>query len=316
MTLKIAFAGVGSIAKRHIVNLHMLLLSRGVEHEIDVYRRSAVKLDDPAAARAVSHIYDDTEVGMREYDILFITTPTSMHYETLRRWVSYAKHIFIEKPVFDRLDYDLDVLSLGSEHVYYVACPLRYNAVLQYAKKNIDMTQIFSVRAICSSYLPEWRPGTDYRSCYSAHKDMGGGVAIDLVHEWDYLTWLFGFPQKVCYFGGTYSSLEIDSDDLAVYIARYPRCMVELHLDYFGRKNQRTLEIFTANEVITLNLLAGTVSYENGGNCRTLHLEAARNRFQTAELVHFLDIIEGRASNDNTIENALRVLRLAQRGEV
>lgn len=95
---------------------------------------------------------------------------------------------------------------------------------------------------------------------------MGGGVAIDLVHEWDYLTWLMGFPQEVRYFGGTYSALEIDSDDLAVYMGRYSNRIVELHLDYFGRRSQRTLELFTAGEVITLDLLAGTVSSASGGN--------------------------------------------------
>lgn len=314
--LTIAFAGVGSIAKRHIVNLDALLQSRGIEHEIDVYRRNAAAIDDRITARAVSHIYADTEAGKREYDILFITNPTSLHYETLQHWIPYAKHVFIEKPVFDRLDHDLDALALRPDSTYYVACPLRYNAVLQYAKKNIDMTCVFSARAICSSYLPEWRPGTDYRTCYSAHRAMGGGVSIDLIHEWDYLTWLMGFPQKVSCFTGTYSALEIDSDDLAVYLAQYPHRMVELHLDYFGRKPQRKLELFTASEVITLDLLAGTVSYECGGNCRTLHLDAARSQFQTAELAHFLDITAGHVPNDNTVENALRVLRLAQKGEI
>lgn len=314
--LKIAFVGFGSIARRHILNLHTLLGRRGTAHEIDVYRRGKRPIDDPAAAKVVSHIYDASEVGKQEYDILFITNPTSTHYETLRQWAPYARNVFIEKPVFDDPDQDLSALSLRPDGVYYVACPLRYNPVLQYAKTRIDMTNVFSARAICSSYLPDWRPGTDYRACYSAHKDMGGGVAIDLVHEWDYLTWLMGFPQEVRYFGGTYSPLEIDSDDLAVYMGRYSNRIVELHLDYFGRRSQRTLELFTAGEVITLDLLAGTVSSASGGNCRTTHLDAARDNYQTAELAHFLDIIEGRVPNDNTIENATRVLRLAQKGEV
>ena len=73
-----------------------------------------------------------------------------------------------------------------------------------------------SARVICSSYLPDWRPGVDYRTVYSAHKALGGGVTIDLIHEWDYLVDLFGVPQKLYNFKGTYSDLEIDSDDLSV----------------------------------------------------------------------------------------------------
>ncbi len=63
----------------------------------------------------------------------------------------------------------------------------------------------YCARVICSSYLPDWRPGVDYRTVYSAHKAMGGGVTIDLIHEWDYLVELFGVPQQLYNFKGTYS---------------------------------------------------------------------------------------------------------------
>lgn len=122
-------------------------------HEIDVYRRGKRPIDDPAAAKAVSHIYDASEVGKQEYDILFITNPTSAHYETLRQWAPYARSVFIEKPVFDDPDQDLSALPLRPDGVYYVACPLRYNPVLQYARERIDMARVFppgpSAPAIC-----------------------------------------------------------------------------------------------------------------------------------------------------------------------
>lgn len=310
--LKIAFVGFGSIARRHILNLHTLLGRRGAAHEIDVYRRGKRPIDDPAAAKAVSHIYDASEVGKQEYDILFITNPTSTHYETLRQWAPYARNVFIENRCsMTRIRTCPHCPCVRTAFTMWPAlCAITPYCNTPNAHRHDEC--LFRP-GICSSYLPDWRPGTDYRACYSAHKDMGGGVAIDLVHEWDYLTWLMGFPQEVRYFGGTYSPLEIDSDDLAVYMGRYSNRIVELHLDYFGRRSQRTLELFTAGEVITLDLLAGTVSSASGGNCRTTHLDAARDNYQTAELAHFLDIIEGRVPNDNTIENATRVLRLAQK---
>ena len=71
------------------------------------------------------------------------------------------------------------------------------------------------------------------------------GVSIDLIHEWDYLTWLFGFPDEVCNFRGKYSDLEIDSDDHSVYIAKYPDKQISLSLDYFGRIERREIELST-----------------------------------------------------------------------
>ena len=104
----------------------------------------------------------------------------------------------------------------------------------------------YCARVICSSYLPDWRPGVDYRTVYSAHKALGGGVTIDLIHEWDYLVDLFGVPQQLYNFKGTYSDLEIDSDDLSVYIAKYPTLLAEVHLDYFGRGYRRSSSNFSA----------------------------------------------------------------------
>ena len=169
-----------------------------------------------------------------------------------------------------------------------MACPLRYNAVLQYVKENVDLDRVYSARAISSSYLPNWRPGQDYRNTYSAHKDLGGGVSIDLIHEWDYLTWLFGMPTECYSMINKVSNLEIDSDDLAIYIGKNDKTTFELHLDYFGRQTQRTLDLFTKYETIHCDLIAGTVNYLKRG--KSIKLESERNAFQMAEIKHFFEI--------------------------
>jgi predicted dehydrogenase len=112
-------------------------------------------------------------------------------------------------------------------------------------KQNVNPDDVICASAMSSSYLPDWRPGQDYRKTYSAHKDMGGGVSIDLIHEWDYLTWLFGMPTEYHSMINKVSNLEIDSDDLAIYIGKNDKTTFELHLDYFGRQTQRTLDLFT-----------------------------------------------------------------------
>ncbi len=68
---------------------------------------------------------------------------------------------------------------------------------------------------------------------------MGGGVSIDLIHELDYLCYLFGLPQRVRLEKGKYSSLEIDSDDLALYQLAYPDKLAQIYLDYFGVSARR-----------------------------------------------------------------------------
>ena len=165
-------------------------------------------------------------------------------------------------------------------------------------------------RAMSSSYLPDWRPGQDYRKTYSAHKDLGGGVSIDLIHEWDYLTWLFGMPTECHSMINKVSNLEIDSDDLAIYIGKNDKTTFELHLDYFGRQTQRILDIFTADDTIHCDLIAGTVNYLKCG--KTITLESERNAFQLAEIAHFFEIINNKTINDSTPEHAYQVLKIAK----
>ena len=310
-TLKIAFWGLGSIAKRHIRNLQNVLCARETAFEIDIYRHSVKDINDSGIAKFIHETFleKDLEGSGKLYDVIFIPNPTSLHYETVKICANYCKHMFIEKPVFDDISYSIELLGLKESSVYYVACPLRYSSVLQYVKSNINLEKVFSVRAVCSSYLPEWRPGQDYRDTYSAHKSLGGGVNIDLIHEWDYLTWMFGSPEKVIYSGGKFSNLDIDSDDLATYIGVYKDKLVEVHLDYFGRKTQRELYLYMPDDTVRVDLVNSVVEYMNTG--KIINLCEERDAFQRRELEHFLDIINDKCPNDSSIIHALGVMKIA-----
>ncbi len=309
---KIAFIGLGSIGTRHFRNVCDFLEQRGEPYEIDLYRSDLTRtLPDAITAKVrCQYPYSAPIDEERQYDIVFVTNPTLLHYETVSRFLNHTRAFFIEKPIFDSTEVDESLLDRLSDKVAYVACPLRYNPVLQYVRQCVDCSKAIAVRAISSSYLPDWRPGQDYRKCYSAHRDMGGGVGIDLIHEWDYLTWLFGMPKKVCSIQDRVSALEIDSDDVAVYIAKTDTATMELHLDYFGRKTLRGMDIFTDEETIRCDITEGRIEFLKAG--KVVRLNAERNAFQMAEIAHFFDIVEGRAVNDSDVRHAYQVLKLTK----
>lgn len=309
---KIAFVGLGSIATRHLKNVHAYLASQGDSCEVDLYRSSLGRplADELQPLVSNAYLYADEIPAGRQYDVVFVTNPTSMHYETVERFAAHTKSFFIEKPVFDSSKVDEKIFDTIKDIPSYVACPLHYNAVLQYVKQHVNPENVICARAMSSSYLPDWRPGQDYRNTYSAHKNLGGGVSIDLIHEWDYLTWLFGMPAECHSMINKVSNLEIDSDDLAIYIGKNDKTTFELHLDYFGRQTQRTLDLFTADDTIHCDLIAGTVSYLKKGE--TIKLESERNAFQMAEIAHFFWIINNKTINDSNPEHAYQVLKIAK----
>jgi predicted dehydrogenase len=306
MKMNFCFIGLGSIATRHINNLKTIL---GNDASIDVLRSGNGKeLSDELNAKIEKVCYSVSELE-EHYDALFITNPTSKHYDTLKEHLNRSDFFFVEKPVFERGDEDISTF-VDSGKVIYIACPLRYTNVIQYLKQNVDFSKVYSMRCISSSYLPDWRPGTDYRNTYSAHKELGGGVSIDLIHEWDYIHYLIGSPVEVKSIIKRKSDLEIDSDDIAVYIAEYNDKIVELHLDYFGRKTIRRIELFCKDDTITADLVNQKIVFNKTE--KVIDLSQERNEFQIRELEHFLDIVSGKTICDNDLQEATSILRITR----
>lgn len=304
--MKFCFIGLGSIAKRHIHNLKFVLKEKA---EIEVLRSGSGKLPVESVSSCIDRVcYSEGELAER-YDAIFITNPTSLHYKTLKQYLHLSKYFFIEKPVFETGEEDISAF-LETDKVFYVACPLRYTNVIRYLKNNVDFSKVHSMRCISSSYLPDWRSGTDYRNTYSAHKDMGGGVSIDLIHEWDYIHYLTGSPKSVQSIIRKKSALEIDSDDIAVYIAEYEDKVVELHLDYFGRSTIRRAELYMDNDTIFADLIDQKIRYLKSG--QIIELSQGRNDFQIKELKHFIEIMQGKISCDNNLLEACSILKIAR----
>ncbi len=308
--MNVCFIGIGSIAKRHINNLVKICNEDDIKISIDAVSRNGVKGSENVY-KYIDNVFRSVKKLTRIYDVFFITNPTEYHMETLEKVTAIGKNFFIEKPIVSLSQIEkASKYTMKKDAIYYVACPLRYNAVIQYIKSNVSPDDVISVRSISSSYLPDWRPGQDYRDTYSAHKELGGGVSIDLIHEWDYLTFLFGLPKRINYMGGRISNLEIDSDDYAIYIGEYHDKIVELHLDYFGRKTIREVMIFTKDETILGDIADNKIKFLKSGN--VIDFKEERDDYQKREIKHFIDMIDGKCEQDSDINHAIEILNITQ----
>ncbi len=300
--LKICFFGMGSIGKRHLKNLVKILKERKLDFEIDVIKRK--KEVDEEVRFYIKSIYSIKDFIPTFYDIVFIVNDTSAHIETLNLMKNYSNNFFIEKPLSINIS-KINIDDYKGKKIY-IACPMRYSNVIEYLKKEIDFSKVYSIRALCSSYLPDWRPTIDYRNNYSAKKELGGGVTLDLIHEWDYLTYLLGFPEKIFNLRKKVSHLEISSDDVSVYIAEYKDKLVELHLDYFGRVPTRKIELFLKEGTVIGDFIKNTVILENN---KEVDLSDDVDDY-IKEMNNFLDIIFKGKVNFNNLEYAYKVLKL------
>jgi predicted dehydrogenase len=240
--------GYGSIGARHARLLSELGCATAV-----LSRR---QVDFP-------NIYSDLASALAGHqpDYVVVANPTNLHYDTLRELAvaGFAGRVLVEKPLFDRR---LPIPVAGFRSVS-VAYNLRFHPVIQRLRDLVARENVLSVQAYVGQYLPDWRPGTDYRRSYSASAGQGGGVLRDLSHELDYLGWLFGNWLAMTALGGRVSSLEIDSDDLYVLLMQTSRCpVVSVQVSYLDRVARRRIVVNTEHHTLEADLVGGTVSVD------------------------------------------------------
>ena len=302
------FIGLGSIGQRHLKNVHAVAAMRGIAMETDVVEPRELDYLDGDVRKLVRRRFSGiSEIG--RYDMVFVTNHSQRHEETLAAVREKGDFFFVEKPVFTRALSENALAPYVDESKFYVACPIRHTRAYGFLSEFVPHNRVCCARAICSSYLPEWRPGTDYRKTYAAQKGAGG-VKLDLIHEFDYLFTLFGFPEKSCLMDGKFSGLEIDSVDGVSFVGRYPDKTLELHLDYYGRVPRREIELYAADDVVVADFIKAEIRFLKSG--RRLDLAEERNEYCMREIAYFFDFALSGKRNMNSIPHANGILSFVQ----
>ena len=290
--LTIGIVGLGSIGQRHIKNILSLCAEKGLSHTVVALRHKPSALPSALASLVDREAYSYADMPC--CDIVLICNPSQVHLETVHKLKNKAAKIFLEKPAFIKPVSEAELSELDpSGDKIRIACPLRHSRTYEALSAFVKANDVYSARAICSSYLPQWRPMADYSKLYSAREDSGG-VKIDLIHEFDYMFRLFGFPSEAVLLEGRVSNLSIRCSDVALYSGFYPQMAVEIHLDYFGRKSQRRCEVYSKNEVRTFDFL---VEEENV------------NMWYVREMADFLNFAMNGGENINSLRFANKVLK-------
>jgi len=165
----------------------------------------------------------------------------------------------------------------------------------------------------CSSWLPDWRPGKDYRLNYAADAKTGG-VIFDAIHELDLAWHLFGPARLASAVARNTGALELDSEDLAdIVLVHESGCQSAIHLDYVTRPPERHLAIGGTEGVLTADLRHGrlAVSPAEGGQSVEEICAIEPNEEYLAVLRNFLASIQGQGEPGCAALEAVQVLALA-----
>lgn len=298
--MKILFLGLGSIGRRHL----SLLEKRPGRSDLSIFAlRSGAGTG--ALPSGVEELKNWAEVERAGPEVAFICNPTSLHIPTAIECARRGMHLFIEKPVGHSREGLDELVSLVREKrlTAYVAYPLRFHGAVAALRDRLKafVGKPCHVRAVVSSYLPDWRPGTDHKTSYSARRELGGGVILDLSHEFDLLQYLFGPLSEFSGTAGRIGNVSVDCEDFADVLFRAGASVVNLHMNYFSMENRRALEIDFPEASLKLDLTSGSAEdldsmfarqldyfFENLTNPRLMNnLEEARSLFE--RILNFKD---------------------------
>jgi predicted dehydrogenase len=203
-------------------------------------------------------------------DIAVISGAASSRMEISTLLATSGTHLLIEKPISNSMEgvSNLVTICQDKKSVLAVGYNLRFNESLITFRDHINsqiIGKLLLINCEVGQYLPSWRENIDYRETVSANRKLGGGVLLELSHEIDYLSWIFG---KIAWVRATVmqqSNLEIDVEDsafltLGIENASNANLVANLSLDFIRQDRRRNCVVVGENGTLKWDGLNHEVS--------------------------------------------------------
>jgi predicted dehydrogenase len=324
--MNVLVIGYGSIGKRHVDNLLKMKEIDQVtvcSRHLDTFQNHPEK-EKLTLVRSLEES-SPTKNNGRQFDFAIIANETYKHVETANILAESGIHLFIEKPISDSVTKAISLKKIAeySNVKIFIAYNLRFLGSIQYIKKQINSGAIGNLHFAeieVGQYLPSWRPLSDYRKRYSARKELGGGAALDLSHEIDYMRYLFGNSVSWKIMKSKVSDLDINSEDLFKGIYRFSNgFLCSVHMDYIRHNKKRGIYIVGSKGTLECDFIKKYIKIQkNSGKISLIEDEHLFDIDETykSELNHFIECIEKDKIPQITLYDGIEVLKLIEEDHV
>lgn len=314
---KILVVGAGSIGTRHMRNLGKL----GYEvFAVDI-KPENLKRVSKIAKDAFSRVKDGLSVSPQ---VALICTYSNAHIQIAIECARAGCHLFIEKPLSLNLDGIQELIKVIKDKnlISMVGCNLRFHPAIKRLNDLLQKHPAFNKQLLShlefGYYLPFAKD--KYASSYQANRYLGGNLIFDCIHELDYAVWFFGNPARVFCTKGIVSSLKIDTEDYVEMIIEFKSgVLCTIHMDYLQHSYSRRCKIVCEEGTVLWDFVMGKVGIctkEKGRwQWEDMKIKLYYNKMYVDELKYFLNSVKTGRETFNSVENAVRTLKLALAAE-
>jgi len=233
--------GAGSIGQRHIKNLRKI----GIDNIVALRSKKGHFKKLPEALKVVE--VDNWEDAIASNpDVAIISNPSSLHIETARKIIDHVKGVFIEKPLSDSTNECQQLIDILNEKkvVSFIGHNMMFHPIVENIIKfynENDIGEVVNIQCQVGQWLPDWHPYENYKNAYYARKDLGGGVALTLIHEIHLALELAGLPVSVVGEVSKYNKLDLEVDVCSDLMIKHKTGAVsQIHLDYIQQPSHRS----------------------------------------------------------------------------
>jgi predicted dehydrogenase len=319
MIKRVLIVGLGSIGKRHLRLTRKLLPKANIR-----ILRHQPQVNIPEFSDGV---FNNNEEAIKfKPDLAIISSPSSKHLELALPLASEGIHMLIEKPLANTSTNLQDLLHVADKNkcVIAVGYNLRFLRSLIFFRELITkdkIGRILSVHCEAGQFLPSWRPDSDYSKSVSANKYLGGGVLLELSHELDYLSWIFGKVEWVKSSVSSVSDLEVDVEDSANIILGFSsedpqkQVVASLSLDFLRHDSTRTCIAIGAHGTLRWNGISNTVEIFEAGSSKwqTLFNDISeQDETYTLELKNIIECIIYNKKPKVTLEDGATIVKIVE----
>lgn len=315
--LKVGIIGVGTMGQFHsnaYSKIADVIIAGYADPRLDATQALA-KLYNAKVANNVDELISDPKI-----DIIDICTPTPFHKEFTIKAAKAGKHVFCEKPIARTIpDAEEMVISANKAGVkFMVGQVLRFFPEFATAKQLIDQGKIGEpgiARLSRLSYFPlganDWMANIEY---------SGGAILETIIHDFDWLNWCFGEPNRVFAQGLVYQPVYHQNRiDYALVIIRYkngviahvegswaqPRGYFSAKLEVTGTKGQID---FSMEDSVAVNIAVRKEQQEIA-KVKVPESPLVEDPY-TAEIRHFVECIKNDKEPAVTGKDAINALKV------
>ena len=309
--------GTGSIAKRHISNLKQLFPNALIACAPSSKESKSIHQIE------ADKIFRDISEAIKANPICaIVASPTPLHLKNAYDFLCSDIPTLIEKPLCQNLKAFKEYKEVfeRKKSIVEIGYCLRYQpAAIEFKKliekKNV-LGEIHSVIVDVGQYLPDWRPGTDYKESVSAKESLGGGVLLELSHELDYINWLFGASDSVFCKAINTGVLSIDVEDkVDAILMRNDNFTINLHMDFLQRNPVRYCKVIGSEGNLQWDILRNRIVFKGSKEREEVLFfeeEYDRNEMYLSMLSRFSRLVKKNLKPLISLEDGLNVVNLIE----